>query len=263
MQVLSIPKSISVMSKLRILVPVKRVIDSAIKPRVSNNAIDTKGLKFAINPFCDIALEEAIRIKEKNPSSVENIHAVSAGPKVNQETLRTALAKGADDSTLVQVDEPLEPLAVAKLLAKVVEKQKSNIVILGKQAIDNDNNQTGQLLAGLLNWPQATNASKVEVQNDNVIVTREIDGGSETVRAKLPVVITTDLRLNEPRYATLPNIMKAKKKPLTTVNAQDLGVEVSSRIKLLNVQEPPVRQAGIIVESVDELLSKLKEKGAL
>jgi electron transfer flavoprotein alpha/beta subunit len=251
------------MSKLRILVPVKRVIDSAIKPRVSNNAIDTKGLKFAINPFCDIALEEAIRIKEKNPSNVENIHAVSAGPKVNQETLRTALAKGADDSTLIQVDETLEPLTIAKLLAKVVEKQSSNVVILGKQAVDDDNGQTGQLLAGILNWPQATNASKVDIKDDTVTVTREIDGGSETVKAKLPIVITTDLRLNEPRYATLPNIMKAKKKPMATVSAADLGVDVASRIKVLKVEEPPVRQAGVIVESVDELLSKLKEKGAL
>lgn len=251
------------MSKLRILVPVKRVIDAAIKPRVSNNAIDTKGLKFAINPFCDIALEEALRIKEKNPANVENIHAVSAGPKVNQETLRTALAKGADDSTLVQSDEALEPLTISKLLAKIVEKQNSNLVILGKQAIDDDNGQTGQILAGLLNWPQATNASKVEINDDTVTVTREIDGGSETVKAKLPIVITTDLRLNEPRYATLPNIMKAKKKPLNIVSAGDLGVDVASRLKVLKVEEPAVRQAGVIVDSVDELLSKLKEKGAL
>ncbi|ANB11698.1 Cir1p [Sugiyamaella lignohabitans] len=255
-------------SKLRILVPVKRVIDSAIRPRVNKaqTGVETQGVKFSINPFCDIALEEAIRIREGSKSLVEKIHAVSAGSIKSQETLRTALAKGADESTLIDVgDKDLEPLSVAKLLAKVVEAQDSNLVILGKQAIDNDSNQTGQLLAGLLNWPQATNASKVEVEESSgsVTVTREVDGGSETVKAKLPLVITTDLRLNEPRYASLPNIMKAKKKPLKVVKPDDLGVDVSSRLEILKVTEPPVRQAGIIVGSTDELIERLKSAGAV
>jgi electron transfer flavoprotein beta subunit len=253
------------MSKLRILVPVKRVIDAAIKPRVNKaqTGIETQGVKFSINPFCDIALEEALRIRERT-KAVEKIHAVSAGSTKSQETLRTALAKGADDSTLVDVgDAELEPLTVAKILAKVVDKEQSNLVILGKQAIDNDCNQTGQILAGLLKWPQATNASKVDIEGDKVVVTREIDGGSETIEAKLPLVVTTDLRLNEPRYASLPNIMKAKKKPLATVKAGDLGVELKNHLEILKVSEPPARKAGTKVESVDELVSKLKEAGAL
>lgn len=255
-------------TKLRILVPVKRVIDSAIRPRVNKaqTGVETQGVKFSINPFCDIAVEEAIKIREKSKSLVESIHVVSAGSSKSQETLRTALAKGADSSTLVDVGEALiEPLAVAKVLQKMVEKQNSNMVILGKQAIDNDSNQTGQMLAGLLKWPQATNASKVEIDEaqGKVIVTREVDGGSETVSARLPIVITTDLRLNEPRYATLPNIMKAKKKPLEVIKPGDLGVDIASRLEVLKVSDPPARAAGVIVKDTDELIERLKSAGAL
>ncbi|KAK6198559.1 uncharacterized protein RJT21DRAFT_49010 [Scheffersomyces amazonensis] len=253
-------------SKLRILVPVKRVIDFAIKPRINKTqtGVETKGVKFSINPFCDIALEESIRIREGNKDLVEKIHAVSIGPTKAQDVLRVALAKGADTSTLIDVgEEEVEPLSVAKLLQKVVEKENSNLIILGKQAIDDDSNQTGQMLAGLLNWPQATNASKVEIDGDNVTVTREVDGGSDTLRAKLPLVITTDLRLNDPRYASLPNVMKAKKKPLEKLSASDLGIEITKRLETLKVEEPPVRQAGVKVESVDELISKLKDLKAI
>ncbi|ODV79626.1 uncharacterized protein CANTADRAFT_20928 [Suhomyces tanzawaensis NRRL Y-17324] len=249
-----------------ILVPVKRVIDAAIRPRINKalTGVETKGVKFSINPFCDIALEESLRIREANKGLVDSIHAVSIGPTKSQDVLRTALAKGADSSTLVDVgDQEVEPLNVAKLLKQVVEKQESNLVILGKQAIDDDSNQTGQMLAGLLNWPQATNASKVEIDGDTVTVTREIDGGADTLRAKLPMIITTDLRLNEPRYASLPNVMKAKKKPLEKLKAADLGIEIASRLETIQVVEPPARDAGIKVESVDELISKLKEAKAL
>lgn len=253
-------------SKLRILVPVKRVIDFAIKPRINKaqTGVETKGVKFSMNPFCDIALEESLRIKEANKGLVEKIHAVSIGPTKAQDILRTALAKGVDTTSLIDVgDEEVEPLNVAKLLQNTVEKENSNLVILGKQAIDDDSNQTGQMLAGLLNWPQATNASKVEIDGDNVTVTREIDGGSDTLRAKLPMIITTDLRLNEPRYASLPNIMKAKKKPLEKLKASDLGIELSKRLETLKVEEPPQREAGVKVESVDELISKLKDLKAI
>lgn len=253
-------------TKLKILVPVKRVIDYAIKPRINKTltGVETKGVKFSINPFCDIALEESLRIKEANKGLVEKIHAVSIGPTKAQDVLRNALAKGADSSTLIDVgDEEVEPLSVAKLLQKVVEKEGSNLVILGKQAIDDDANQTGQMLAGLLNWPQATNASKVVVDGDYVTVTREIDGGADTLRAQLPVIITTDLRLNEPRYASLPNIMKAKKKPLEKLKVSDLGVEISKRLETLKVEEPPVRAAGIKVLNVEELVEKLKEAKAI
>ncbi|KAA8904206.1 hypothetical protein TRICI_005581 [Trichomonascus ciferrii] len=257
-------------TKLRILVPVKRVIDSAVRPRVNKaqTGVETQGVKFSMNPFCDIALEEALRLRENNKASslVESIHAVSAGPSKAQEVLRAALAKGADESTLIDTGSTdVEPLGVAKMLKKIIDEQKSNLVILGKQAIDNDSNQTGQILAGLLNWPQATNASKVEVdeQAGKVTVTREIDGGVETVAAPLPMIITTDLRLNEPRYASLPNIMKAKKKPLKVVKPDDLGADIASRLEILKVSEPPVRQAGEIVESTDELISRLKKAGAV
>lgn len=251
---------------MRILVPVKRVIDFAIKPRINKagTGVDTKGVKFSINPFCDIALEESLRLREAHKELVEKIHAVSIGPTKAQDVLRTALAKGADATTLVDVgEEEVEPLAVAKLLQKVVERENSNLVVLGKQAIDDDSNQTGQILAGLLKWPQATNASKVEVDGDYINVTREVDGGSDTLRAKLPLIVTTDLRLNEPRYASLPNIMKAKKKPLEKLKAADLGVDVGRRLQTLKVEEPPARAAGVKVESVDELVSKLKEVGAI
>lgn len=249
------------MSKLRILVPVKRVIDYAIKPRINKarTGVETKGVKFSMNPFCDIALEESLKLREAHKDLVETIHAVLIGPTKSQDILRTALAKGADSTTLVDVGETeVEPLSVAKLLQQVVEKQKLNLVILGKQAIDDDSNQTGQILAGLLKWPQATNALKVEVSGDSVKVTREVDGGADTLQAKLPLIITTDLRLNEPRYALLPNIMKAKKKPLEKLKAADLGVDVQSRLEVLLVEEPPAREPGIKVESVDELVLKLK-----
>lgn len=253
-------------TKLNILVPVKRVIDFAIKPIINKaqTGVETKGVKFSMNPFCDIALEESIRLKEQHKGLVDKIHAVSIGPTKAQDVLRTALAKGADSTTLVDVgDEEVEPLTVAKMLKQMVERQNSNLVILGKQAIDDDSNQTGQMLAGLLNWPQATNASKVEVEGDSISVTREIDGGSDTLRAKLPMIITTDLRLNEPRYASLPNIMKAKKKPLEKLKPSDLGIELSKRLETLKVEAPPERQAGIKVESVDELISKLKDAKAI
>lgn len=248
-------------NKLRILVPVKRVIDFAIKPRINKagTGVETKGVKFSMNPFCDIALEESLKLREANKDLVEKIHAVSIGPTKAQDILRAALAKGADSTTLVDVgDGEVEPLNVAKMLHKVVEKENANVVILGKQAIDDDSNQTGQMLAGLLNWPQATNASKVEVSGDEITVTREVDGGADTVKAKLPMVITTDLRLNEPRYASLPNIMKAKKKPLEKLKPADLGVDVAPRLQVLSVEEPPARAAGIKVDTVDALVEKIK-----
>lgn len=251
---------------LKILVPVKRVIDFAVKPIINKaqTGVETKGVKFSMNPFCDIALEESLKIRESNKGLVDEIHAVSIGPTKAQDILRTALAKGADTSTLVDVgDEEVEPLAVAKILKKIVEKQQSNLIILGKQAIDDDSNQTGQMLAGLLGWPQATNASKVEINGDEISVTREIDGGSDTLKAKLPIIITTDLRLNEPRYVKLPNIMKAKKKPLEKLSPKDLDIEISKRLQTLKVQAPPERPAGIKVGSVDELIEKLKEVKAI
>lgn len=253
-------------TKLKILVPVKRVIDYAIKPRINKagTGVETKGVKFSMNPFCDIALEESLRIKEANKGLVEKIHAVSIGPTKAQDILRTALAKGVDSTTLIDVGETeVEPLMVAKILQKVIEKEQSNLIILGKQAIDDDANQTGQILAGLLNWPQATNASKVEIEGDKISVTREVDGGSDTLRANLPMIVTTDLRLNEPRYASLPNIMKAKKKPLEKLKASDLGIELINRLETLKVEEPPTRSAGIKVENVDELIAKLKEAKAI
>ncbi|ONH68520.1 putative electron transfer flavoprotein subunit beta [Cyberlindnera fabianii] len=253
-------------SKLNILVPVKRVIDFAIKPRINKagTGIEKAGVKFSINPFCDIAVEEAVRIREADKSLVDKIHAVSIGPTKSQDILRQCMAKGADSSTLVDVgEEEIEPLSVAKILKQVAEKNNSNLIILGKQAIDDDSNNTGQMLAGLLNWPQATNAAKVEVSGDEVIVTREIDGGEETVKAKLPMIITTDLRLNEPRYTTLPNMMKAKKKPLEKLKLKDFDVDVTKRLEVLKVEEPPVREAGIKVSNVDELVSKLKDLKAI
>ncbi|CDK27162.1 unnamed protein product [Kuraishia capsulata CBS 1993] len=253
-------------SKIRILVPVKRVIDAALKPRINktNTGVESKGVKFSMNPFCDIAVEEAVKIKEAHKEAVESIHAVSIGPSKAQDILRTALAKGVDTSTLVDVGEQeIEPLQVSKLLKKVVEQKDSNLVILGKQAIDDDSNQTGQMLAGLLGWPQATNASKVVVEGDFVTVTREVDGGAETIRAKLPLIITTDLRLNEPKFVTLPKMMKAKKKPLEIVKPDAYGVTIEERLEILKVEEPPARSAGVKVSSVDELVSKLQELKAL
>lgn len=253
------------MSKLKILVPVKRVIDFAIRPRINKagTGVETKGVKFSMNPFCDIALEESIQLRERG-ANVEKIHAVSIGPTKAQDILRVALAKGADSTTLVDVGEQeVEPLAVAKILQKIVEQQELNLVILGKQAIDDDANQTGQILAGLLQWPQATNASKVEVDGSKVTVTREVDGGADIVSAELPMIVTTDLRLNQPRYALLPNVMKAKKKPLEKVTAELLGILLERRLETLKVEEPPARAPGVKVASVDELVAKLKEMKAI
>ena len=246
---------------MKILVPVKRVIDYNVKPRVKadGSGVDLANVKMSMNPFDEIAVEEAIRLKEKGPA--EEIIAVSIGPAKATETLRTALAMGADRAILIQTDEDVEPLAVAKLLAKVVEAEAPQLVILGKQAIDDDSNQTGQMLAALLGWGQGTFASKVVVEGDSVDVTREVDGGLETVKLKLPAIVTTDLRLNEPRYASLPNIMKAKSKPLDQKTPEDYGVDIASRLTTLKVVEPPVRQAGIKVADVDELVAKLKALG--
>ena len=245
---------------MKILVPVKRVIDYNVKPRVKpdGTGVDLSNVKMSMNPFDEIAVEEAIRLKEKGAAT--EIVAVSVGPDKAQETLRTALAMGADRAILV-VAEDVEPLGIAKILAKIVEEEAPGLVILGKQAIDDDSNQTGQMLAALTGRPQGTFASKVEVKGDAVEVTREVDGGLETVSLKTPAIVTTDLRLNEPRYASLPNIMKAKSKPLAQKTPADYGVDVSPRLKTLKVAEPPVRSAGIKVADVDALVAKLKEMG--
>jgi len=248
---------------MKILVPVKRVIDYNVRPRVKadGSGVDLANVKMSMNPFDEIAVEEAIRLREKGVAS--EIIAVSIGPAKAAETLRTALAMGADRAILVESDDAVEPLAVAKLLKAVIQKESPKLVILGKQAIDDDSNQTGQMLAALTGRPQGTFASKVEVAGDHVSVTREVDGGLETVRLALPAIVTTDLRLNEPRYASLPNIMKAKSKPLATKSPADYGVDVAPRLKVLRVAEPPVRQAGIKVGSVDELVAKLKTLGVV
>ncbi len=245
---------------MKILVPIKRVVDYNVKvrPLSDNSNVDLNNVKMSVNPFCEIALEEAVRLKEAGTAS--EIIALSIGKTESQEQLRTALALGADRATLIECDDLLEPLALAKILAKVVEDEKPEIVILGKQAIDGDNNQTGQMLASLLDYPQATNASEVKINGDTVDVTREIDGGLQTLKLNLPAIITTDLRLNEPRYASLPNIMKAKKKELTIKSVSEMGIDVSSRTELISVDLPPARDAGIIVESVDELVDKLKNE---
>ena len=242
---------------MKLLVAVKRVIDFNVKPRVKmdGSGVDLANVKMSMNPFDEIAVEEAIRLKEKGVAT--EIVAVSIGPAKAQETLRTALAMGADRAILVQTDEEVEPLAVAK----IAEEEEPGMIILGKQAIDDDNNATGQMLAALLVWPQGTFASKVEAANDNVTVTREVDGGLETVKLQLPAVVTTDLRLNEPRYASLPNIMKAKSKPLATKSPADYGVDVARRLETIKVAEPAKRQAGIKVGSVDELVERLKGLG--
>ncbi|MFT7723473.1 MAG: electron transfer flavoprotein subunit beta/FixA family protein [Roseateles sp.] len=243
---------------MKVLVPVKRVVDYNVKVRVKSDGtgVDIANVKMSMNPFDEIAVEEAVRLKEKG--AVTEVIAVSCGPAQCQETLRTAMAIGADRAILVETDAELQPLAVAKLLKALVEKEAPQLVILGKQAIDDDCNQTGQMLAALAGLPQGTFASKVEVAGDKVNVTREVDGGLETVALSLPAVVTTDLRLNEPRYVTLPNIMKAKKKPLDTVKPADLGVDVAPRIKTLKVSEPPKRGAGVKVPDVATLVAKLK-----
>ena len=245
---------------MKLLVAVKRVIDFNVKVRVKSDGtgVETANVKMSMNPFDEIAVEEAVRLKEKGIAT--EIIAVSCGPTAAQETLRTALALGADRAILVETTEELQPLAVAKLLQAIVQKEQPKLVILGKQAIDDDSNQTGQMLAALLDWPQATFASKLELAGDAATVKREIDGGLETVALSLPAVVTTDLRLNEPRYATLPNIMKAKKKPLENITPTALGIDVTPRLKTLKVVEPPKRKGGGRVADVKELVSKLRNE---
>ncbi len=245
---------------MKILVPIKRVVDYNVKIRVKadQTGVELANVKMAMNPFDEIAIEEAVRLKEAGKAT--EVVAVSCGVAQCQETLRTAMAIGADRGILVESDADLQPLAVAKLLKAIVDKEQPRLVILGKQAIDDDSNQTGQMLAALLGWPQATFASKVEIGAESVTVTREIDGGLETLALPLPAVITTDLRLNEPRYATLPNIMKAKKKPLDTLQPIDLGVDVTPRLTTLKVVEPARRSAGVMVADVAQLVEKLKNE---
>lgn len=246
---------------MKILVPVKRVLDYNVKPRVKSDGtgVDLANVKMSMNPFDEIGVEEAIRLKEKGVAT--EIIAVSVGPAKAQETLRTALAMGADRAILVQTDDAVEPLALAKIFKAIADAEQPGLVILGKQAIDDDNNQTGQMLAALTGWAQGTFASAVNVDGDSVNVTREVDGGLETVKLKLPAIVTTDLRLNEPRYASLPNIMKAKSKPLDNKTPADYGVDTTPRVKVVKVSEPPVRSAGVKVADVDELVVKLKAMG--
>jgi len=252
---------------MKVLVPVKRVIDYNVKVRVKadGSGVDLANVKMSMNPFDEIAVEEAIRLKEAGKA--EEVIAVSVGVKQAQETLRTALAMGADRAILVvaadDVHQDIEPLSVAKILAKIVEEEQPGLVLCGKQAIDNDMNATGQMLSALLGWSQATFASKLEVEGEHALVTREVDGGLQTIKVTMPAIVTVDLRLNEPRYASLPNIMKAKKKPLDEKTAADYGVDASPRLEVLKTEEPPARKAGEIVGSVDELVSKLKEAGVV
>jgi electron transfer flavoprotein beta subunit len=245
---------------MKLLVPVKRVVDYNVKVRVKadGTGVETANVKMSMNPFDEIAVEEAVRLKEKGVAT--EIVAVSMGPSAAQEQIRTALAMGADRGVLVEHDGPLEPLAVAKLLKALIAREAPQLVIMGKQAIDDDMNATGQMLAALLGWPQGTFASKVEIAEGNATVTREVDGGLETVRLRLPAIVTTDLRLNEPRYASLPNIMKARKKPIETVKPADLGVDPAPRLTVLKVEEPPKRQAGRKVASVAELVDRLRNE---
>ncbi|RAI61001.1 electron transfer flavoprotein subunit beta/FixA family protein [Roseicella frigidaeris] len=245
---------------MKLLVPVKRVVDYNVKVRVKadGTGVETANVKMSMNPFDEIAVEEAVRLKEKGVAT--EIVAVSAGPAACQEQIRTALAMGADRGILIEHDGVLEPLAVAKLLKAVVEKEQPQLVILGKQAIDDDMNATGQMLAALLGWPQGTYISKIEPADGGLKITREVDGGLETLQLKLPAIVTTDLRLNEPRYASLPNIMKARKKPIETVKPGDLGVDVTPRLSVVKVEEPPKRQAGKKVGSVQELVEKLRNE---
>jgi electron transfer flavoprotein beta subunit len=252
---------------MKVLVPVKRVIDYNVKVRVKadGSGVDLANVKMSMNPFDEIAVEEAIRLKEAGKA--EEVIAVSIGVKQAQETLRTALAMGADRAILVvaadDVHQDIEPLSVAKILAKIVEEEAPGLVLCGKQAIDNDMNATGQMLSALLGWSQATFASKLEVEGEHALVTREVDGGLQTIKVTMPAIVTVDLRLNEPRYASLPNIMKAKKKPLDEKTAADYGVDASPRLEVLKTEEPPARKAGEIVGSVDELVAKLKEAGVV
>ena len=252
---------------MKVLVPVKRVIDYNVKVRVKadGSGVDLQNVKMSMNPFDEIAVEEAIRLKERG--AAEEVVAVSIGVKQSQETLRTALAMGADRAILIvaadDVHRDIEPLAVAKLLKAVVDEEQPGLVIAGKQAIDNDMNATGQMLAALLGWAQATFASKLEIEGDSATVTREVDGGLQTIKVKMPAIVTVDLRLNEPRYASLPNIMKAKKKPLEEKTPEDYGVDVSPRLEIVGTAEPAARKAGVVVGSVDELLDKLKNEAGV
>jgi electron transfer flavoprotein beta subunit len=245
---------------MRALVAIKRVVDYNVKVRANtdNSDVDLANVKMSINPFCEIAVEEAVRLKEKG--LVNEIITVTIGSQQSQEQLRTSLALGADRSILVQTEQPLEPLAVAKCLKAVCDKETPDLILMGKQAIDGDNNQTGQMLASLLDCAQGTFASEVNVEDGKIAVTREIDGGLQTVSLSLPAVVTTDLRLNEPRYASLPNIMKSKQKPLATISPEELGVDINARTKLLGVEPPAERQAGIMVSDVDQLVDKLKNE---
>jgi len=248
---------------MKVLVPVKRVVDYNVKIRVKSDqtGVDLANVKMSMNPFDEIAIEEAVRLKEAGKAT--EVIAVSIGVAQATETIRTALAMGADRGILVKTDEAVEPINVAKLLKAIVEAEKPDLVVLGKQAIDDDCNQTGQMLAALLGWPQGTFASKLEFDGDKLLLTREIDGGLQTLKLNMPAVVTTDLRLNEPRYASLPNIMKAKKKPIDEKTPADYGVDVKARLQVLKVTEPPQRRAGIKVESVEQLVSKLKEAGVI
>jgi len=245
---------------MKILVPVKRVVDYNVKVRVKSDGtgVETANVKMSMNPFDEIAVEEALRLREAGKA--DEVIAVSIGVQQCQETIRTALAMGADRGVLVQTDENLEPLAIAKALKAVVEKEEPEVVILGKQAIDDDSNQTGQMLAALLGWSQATFASKIEIGDGTADVTREVDGGLETINVKLPMIVTTDLRLNEPRYASLPNIMKAKKKTIDTMTPADIGVDTTPRLNVLKVVEPAKRQEGVKVADVAELVNKLRNE---
>src|SRR5881394_1136285 len=248
---------------MKVLVPVKRVVDFNVKVRVKadGSGVELANVKMSMNPFDEIAVEEAIRLKEKGAAT--EIVAVSIGPQQASETIRTALAMGADRGILVKVDGVVEPLAVAKILKGIVEEEKPGLVIMGKQAIDDDCNQTGQMLAALLGWPQGTFASKLAVDGDSIQVTREVDGGLQTVKLKGPAIVTTDLRLNEPRYASLPNIMKAKKKPIADKSASDYGVDLTAHLEILKTSEPPGRKGGVKVKDVAELVSKLKNEAGV
>ncbi len=252
---------------MKVLVPVKRVIDYNVKVRVKadGSGVDLANVKMSMNPFDEIAVEEAIRLKEAGKA--DEIVAVSIGVKQAQETLRTALAMGADRAILIEatddVHQDIEPLAVAKLLKAVVEEEKPELVLLGKQAIDNDMNATGQMLAALLGWSQATFASEINIEDGHATVTREVDGGLQTIKVKMPAIVTVDLRLNEPRYASLPNIMKAKRKPLDIKSAADLGVDTTARLEILSTREPETRKAGVMVKDVAELVQKLKEEAGV
>ena len=245
---------------MKILVPIKRVVDYNVKIKVKsdNSGVDLENVKMSMNPFDEIAVEEAVRLKEKKICN--EITAISIGSAKSEETLRTALAVGADKGILVETEENVQPLEVAKILKEIINKNSPDLVLMGKQAIDDDSNQTGQMLSALLGWPQGTFASKLEINEKKINVTREIDGGLETLNMELPAIVTTDLRLNEPRYASLPNIMKAKQKPIEKISPGDLNIEIKQRLKTLKVTEPPKKESGIKIDSVQELISKLRDE---